>query len=86
MMPFQLSSSNDRRSYDPTNLQSASVWHPLASRPDAGSFDGASSLLLRDQGGYWLPYRDCHAFLVAGDVNATVATITAYLLEVRAGD
>lgn len=83
------------------------MWHPLASRPDPGSFDAPASLLLRDQGGkfdscckelspcppshltparsagYWLPYRDCHAFLVAGDVNATVGVITSYLMQVR---
>ena len=42
---------------DPISTQFAAIWHPLASFPDSGSFQKASSILTVDNDGYWEPYR-----------------------------
>ena len=54
---------------DPTTLQSASLWHPMASFPDGGAFDNFT-LLLHDQWiGYWQPFRAVYPLLLAGHTH-----------------
>jgi len=54
---------------DPINSQFASIWHPLQSFPDNGSFDKASSILTVDNMGYWEPYRSFVGPASAGKIT-----------------
>ena len=56
---------------DPINAQAGALWHPMASAPDAGAFDAASTVLSLSNGGYWEPYRS----MDKSDVNKAAATL-----------
>lgn len=69
---------------DPVDAASASVWHPTASRPDAGYFDDAAILTHAQRIGYWEPFRTLHPLLVANKIPAAADALAAFIANLAA--
>ena len=68
---------------DPIDASSAN-WHPFASFPDGGAFDGATLRTHGQRMGYWEPYRSMRGALQKGDTAAAAATLAGFLEDVAA--
>ena len=64
---------------DPVNSQSSGLWHPMASMPDGGVFQPASTTMTYNTLGYWEPYRSMRGDMEAKNTAKAAATLLAYV-------